>query len=176
MISQLVDGEWVTSTDEEHRAQILAEAAAEGLDLCPRCFFGDRTDSGVCRGCARDAVFNADPDYRAWSDAQARLDFGAWAPDSDRPYTYDDAQADEALVHRLQARFNRFERYAKTDPDGCAICGVPWRDHGQRWHPHAGFEVWAEPSLALRKDRIVARRNVRIGRPAWAALNLAGAA
>lgn len=165
-ISQLVDGEWVSLTDEEHAAQILAEAAADGIDLCPRCFFVNRVN-GVCEMCARDAVFNADPDYRMWSDAQARLDFGGWAPDSTRPYTLDDAAVDKATVARLEAKFARAERDAKTEPGGCALCGVPERGHGQRWHPHAGFEPYVAPSNALRLDRMYARRAKRLGLPVW---------
>lgn len=179
-VSQLVDGEWKTLTDEEHTAQILAEAAEHGIDLCPRCFYGNRVD-GVCEICARTDVLYADPDYREWSDAQARLDFGGWAPDSTRPYTFDDGRADEALVKRLSAKFNAAERNASMDPGGCAKCGLPERGHprwhGPRWQGHGapsrGFEA---PSDALRKARMVARRNMRAGRPAWAALTLDGAA
>ena len=175
MISQMVDGVWTELTDEEHAAQILTEAAANGIDLCPRCFFGNRV-AGVCRMCARDAVFAADPDYREWSDAQDRLDFGGWAPESTRPYTFDDGRADEALVKRLDAKFARAEQEARTDPDGCALCGVPERGHANRWHGPGKAGRYKPPSVAVRKERMVARRNVRLGRPAWAALELGGAA
>ena len=169
-ISQLVDGEWVALTDEEHHAQCMANLAAAGIaDPCPECFT-PRTD-GVCKPCSIQAAFNADPDYRAWSDAQARLDFGAWAPDSPRPYTFADALDDKATVVRLEAKFRRAERDARTDPGGCAMCGRPERGHEQRWHPHAGFEVYVAPSMSVRKARMVARRNVRLGRPAWAPLS-----
>lgn len=178
-ISQKVDGEWITLTDEEHIAQLVAEAHAAGWDPCLRCFMP--LIDGVCGYCRRQDMFNADPDYRAWSDAQARLDFGGWAPDSNRPYTFDDAKADQALVKKLSAKFDRSERDAKTDPGGCALCGLLEHGH-KRWHgpaysglrtPAPGFVA---PSIALRKARIVARRNVRTDRPAWAALDLGGAA
>ena len=171
MHSQLIDGKWVPVADEGHAAQILADAAAEGIDLCPRCFWVNRV-GGVCQLCARDAMFNADPDYRAWSDAQGRLDFGEWAPDSTRPYTWDDKEADEALVDRLAAKFNRAEKAARTDPGGCAGCGMAERDHVQRWHGKDLPWSFMPPSIELRKARIVARRNVRSGRPAWAPLAL----
>lgn len=165
-ISQMVDGEWHTLTDEEHLEQCLARLVAAGVvDPCPACFTPRR--DGSCKPCTRDAVFNADPDYRAWSDAQARLDFGGWAPDSDRPYTFADALDDKATVVRLEAKFACAERDAETDPGGCAMCGRPERGHGQRWHPHAGFEPYVAPSIATRKARILARRNVRLGLPAW---------
>lgn len=169
-ISQLVDGEWVALTDEEHLEQCLAQLRDAGIaDPCPACFT-PRTD-GVCKPCAVQAVFSADPDYREWSDAQARLDFGAWAPASDRPYTFADALDDKATVVRLEAKFARAERDAKTEPSGCAMCGRPERGHGQRWHPHAGFQPFEAPSLAVRKARMVARRNVRLGQPAWSPLS-----
>ncbi|MFI5934741.1 hypothetical protein [Actinoplanes sp. NPDC051494] len=182
MISQVIDGVLMPLTDEEYIAQILADARANGVDdLCPRCFAFPRLD-GACRPCARDDVFAADPDYRAWSDAQARLDEGGWAPESIRPYTYEDAKADEVLAGQLSAKFNRAERRATMDPGGCAVCGDPARGHHERWHgrrdngaktPPTGF---VPPSDELRKARIVARRNVRAGRPAWAALSLGGVA
>ena len=175
MISQLVDGKWVSLTTEQHAAQVLAEAAAAGIDLCPRCFYGNRVN-GVCQMCARDAVFNADPDYRAWAEAHDRVDFGEWGPDSTRPYTRDDMKTDEATVARLSAKFNRAECAAKTDPDGCAVCGVSPRGHARRWHQGAGIETWVEPSISLRKARIVARRNIRLGRPAWAPLAMVASA
>lgn len=169
-ISQMVDGEWHTLTDEEHLEQCLAQLRDAGVaDPCPACFTPRR--DGSCKPCTRDAVFNADPDYRQWSDAQARLDFGGWAPDSDQPYTLDDAAADRATVARLEAKFARAERDAKTEPGGCAMCGRPECGHGQRWHPHAGFEPYEAPSMSLRKARMVARRNVRLSRPAWAPLS-----
>jgi hypothetical protein len=169
-VSQLVDGEWRYLTDEEHHAECMAKLVAAGIaDPCPACF--TPRVGGVCKPCTVQAVFNADPDYREWSDAQARLDFGGWAPDSDQPYTFDDATADKATVARLEAKFARAERDAKTDPGACALCGAPERGHAQRWHPHAGFEPFFAPSDALRKARMVARRNVRLGRPAWAPLD-----
>lgn len=167
-ISQLVDGEWRTLTDEEHLAQCLAQLVADGVvDPCPDCFT-PRTD-GLCNPCEIQAVFNADPDYRTWSDALARLDFGAWAPDSFRPYTFADALDDKATVVRLEAKFARAERDAKTAPGGCAMCGRSERIHGQRWRTPCG--PYVAPSMALRKARMVGRRNVRLGRPAWAPLS-----
>jgi hypothetical protein len=167
-VSQLVDGEWVRLSDEEHHAQCLANLVAAGIaDPCPDCFT-PRVD-GVCGPCTRLRVLHADPDYRAWGDAQDRLDFGAWGPDSDRPYTYDDRKADEALVARLEAKFAKAERAAETEPGGCALCGVPERSHAQRWHGPQQTRFYVAPSIALRKARMVARRNVRTGRPAWAA-------
>lgn len=165
-ISQLVDGEWVSLTDEEHAAQILAEAAADGIDLCPRCFFVNRVN-GVCEMCARDAVFNADPGYRMWSDAQARLDFGDWAPDSTRPYMLDDADVDKATVARLEAKFALAEQDAKTEPGGCAVCGVPEREHMQRWHPHGHSKSYIPPTDRRRLARRYARRAKRLGLPVW---------
>lgn len=175
-ISMLVDDEWVSLTSEEHAAHILADAAKDGIDLCPRCFGDIVAVDGMCKGCASDAVYNADPDYRAHGDALARLDFGAWAPDSDRPYTFDDAATDKATVARLEAKFARAERDADTDPGGCAMCGAPERGHAQRWHPHAGFEPWVAPSNAQRLARMYARRAQRLGLPVWSRPGKAGAA
>lgn len=171
MHSQLIVGDWVPVADEDHAAQILANAASEGVDLCPRCFWVNRVD-GVCQLCARNDMLNADTDYRAWSDAQQRLDFGEWAPNNTRPYTWDDKQADEALVKRLEGKFNRAEKAAGTDPGGCAGCGVAERAHVQRWHGQGLPWSFMPPSVELRKARMVARRNVRSGRPAWAPLVL----
>jgi hypothetical protein len=179
MISQLIDGEWRQISDEEHVAQLVAQAHADGWDPCLRCF--SALIDGVCGYCRAQDMFNADPDYRAWSDAQQRLDFGGWAPESTRPYMHEDAQADEALVKKLSAKFNAAERNATMDPGGCALCGLPERGH-KRWHgpgwqghgaPSRGF---VPPSDELRKARMAARRNMRNGRPAWAALDLGGAA
>lgn len=168
-ISQLVDGEWITLTDEEHHAQCMAHLVAAGVvDPCPACFTA-RPD-GSCKPCGIQAMFNADPDYRAWSDAMQRLDFGEWAPDSDRSYTYDDVKADQALVARMEAKFARAERDAKTDPGACAACRVPERGHGRRWHGPQQPRTYMAPPASLRKARMVARRNMRQGRPAWAAL------
>ena len=173
MISQLIDGELIELSDEEHIERLVAQAHADGWDPCLQCFMP--LVDGACRPCNWAVVFNADPDYQAWSDAQARLDFGDWAPESPRPYTLDDARADEALVKRLSAKFNAAERAAGMDPGGCVKCGLPERGH-QRWHgprwqghggPSRGFEA---PTDEIRKARIVARRNMRAGRPAWAPL------
>lgn len=176
MIAQLVDGELVHLTDEEHVAQLVAQAHADGWDPCLRCF--SPLVDGVCKPCVRDAVFNADPDYRKWGDALARLDFGAWAPESTRPYTWDDREADKVTVKRLEAKFAAAERSAEIEPGGCALCGVAERKHSQRYSSaHLGDRPkgYVAPSTALRKARMVARRNVHSGRPAWAPLNLRGA-
>lgn len=176
-VSQLVDGEWVTLTDEEHIEQLVAQCRAEGWEPCLQCF-QVLDDDGTCGYCRWRAAFSADPEYREWSDAQARLDFGAWAPESTRPYTFDDRQADRAIVKRLEAKFVRAERAAETEPGGCALCGVAERKHAQRYSSaHLGDRPkgYVAPSAALRKARMVARRNVRTGRPAWAPLALGGA-
>ena len=66
-------------------------------------------------------------------------------------------------------RRQRAERDATTEPGGCAVCGTPEREHCQRWHGSLfRSEGYVAPSIAVRKARILARRNVRLGIPAWA--------
>ena len=154
----------VTDAELDRRErEFFAEMRAEGIDPCPDCY-GVRID-GVCGYCRRQAIFNADPDYRAWSDAQQRLDFGAWAPDSDRPYAYDDAKADEALQARLEAKVTRAERDAVTEPSACGRCGRPEGKH--LWSRFPGICRYVLPSDAQRLARMYARRAARLGLPVW---------
>lgn len=145
------------------RAGAFAELRVAGFDHCPDCYTV-RID-GVCRSCRSQAIFNADPDYRAWSDAQARLDHGAWAPDSDRPYTYSDVKADEAFAARLEAKFARAERDAATPPNACGKCGEPEGKHLRS--RFSGICRYVPPSDAQRLARMYARRAARLGLPVW---------
>lgn len=48
-------------------------------------------------------------------------------------------------------------------PNGCGHCGIPEREHAQRWKPSVGWHRWAAPTnaqtLARMKDRRDARTN-----------------
>jgi hypothetical protein len=43
-------------------------------------------------------------------------------------------------------------------PDGCRHCGIPEREHLQRWHAEAGWHPWTEPTDEQRLERMRARR------------------
>lgn len=45
--------------------------------------------------------------------------------------------------------------------DGCRWCGVPAREHAQRWKPPVGWHQWAAPTNALILARMLARRAAR---------------
>lgn len=57
-------------------------------------------------------------------------------------------------------------RRATPPPNSCRWCGIEKRAHGQRWSPEAGWHLWAEPSTALRRERMRARRENRHELPA----------
>lgn len=165
---------YLSETLEEAKARVLAEAAAEGMDLCPECFGVPRVN-GVCNPCRVSKVWAAEPNWSAYGQAQARVDFGAWDPDESRPYTFADRTADELLVKRLESMFARAERDAKTPLNGCALCGKPERGHERFYDwPHrlGAPEGFVTPSDAVRKSRLTARRNVRHGLPAWTGSHL----
>lgn len=48
--------------------------------------------------------------------------------------------------------------HAGARPDGCRHCGLPVREHMQRWSAHAGWHKWAAPTQDQIKDRMLARR------------------
>jgi hypothetical protein len=154
----------ISDAELDQRERELFDALrAEGIDPCPDCFT-PRID-GVCRPCRMQAILSADQDYSAWSDAQARLDHGAWAPDSDRPYTYDDVKADKALTARLKAKFLRAELDAVTEPNACGKCR---RSEGEHLRSRfLGICRYVPPSDAQRLARMYARRAARLGLPVW---------
>jgi hypothetical protein len=45
-----------------------------------------------------------------------------------------------------------------VEPYGCAHCGIPKREHGQRWKPPVGWHKWAAPTDEQIKARMKARR------------------
>lgn len=47
--------------------------------------------------------------------------------------------------------------------NGCRHCGLPVREHMQRWSAHAGWHKWVEPTQEQIKDRMLARRAQRKG-------------
>lgn len=153
-VSMLVDGEWRTLSDEEHKAMCLAEMRAGGVDPCEECL-GVKVD-GVCGWCRMDALLNADPDHSAMADAQSRIDFQKRGPD----YTFEDQQADEATVAAFARKADRAELDAVTEPGACAECHRHESVH--RW-----FHKFAPPSDRLRLARMYARRAKRLGLPVW---------
>lgn len=52
-----------------------------------------------------------------------------------------------------------------ADPNACRWCGIPGREHGQRWNPDAGVHTWAEPTNEQRLGRMQARRAARLAPP-----------
>jgi hypothetical protein len=48
-----------------------------------------------------------------------------------------------------------------TEPNGCAHCGIPERQHYQQWKPPVGWHRWAAPSTEQIKARMIARRATR---------------
>ena len=47
------------------------------------------------------------------------------------------------------------------DPNACAHCGIPRRQHYQQWKPPAGWHQWTQPTTAQIKTRMLARRAAR---------------
>ena len=47
---------------------------------------------------------------------------------------------------------------ATVEPSGCRHCGVPEREHMQRWTTAAGWHQWAEPTQEQIAARMLARR------------------
>lgn len=153
-VSMLVDGEWRTLSGDEHKTMLLAEMRSDGLDPCERCF-NVKVD-GVCGWCRMDALLNADPDFSAMADAQARIDFQERGP----AYTFEDLQADEATVAAFERKVATAERDAATEPGACADCHRHESVH--RW-----FHKFVPPSDRLRLARMYARRAKRLGLPVW---------
>ena len=50
-----------------------------------------------------------------------------------------------------------------TPTDGCQHCGLPAREHMQRWKPEPGWHKWVEPTQEQIKERMLARRAQRKG-------------
>jgi hypothetical protein len=44
-----------------------------------------------------------------------------------------------------------------TEPNGCRHCGIPEREHVQRWKPAVGWHKWAAPTDSQRLQRMRAR-------------------
>ncbi|MFF4369680.1 hypothetical protein [Streptomyces sp. NPDC001594] len=42
-------------------------------------------------------------------------------------------------------------------PSGCRLCGIPEREHAQRWKPPAGWHAWSAPTAR----QILARMQMR---------------
>ena len=53
--------------------------------------------------------------------------------------------------------------HAGVPTDGCRHCGLPAREHMQRWEPGPGWHKWAAPTQEQIKDRMLARRAQRKG-------------
>ena len=47
---------------------------------------------------------------------------------------------------------------AAVEPSGCRHCGVPEREHMQRWTKDAGWHRWEQPTQEQIKARMHARR------------------
>lgn len=50
---------------------------------------------------------------------------------------------------------------ATAEPSGCQHCGIPEREHAQRWKPPVGWHRWAPPTDAQTLARMTARRAAR---------------
>ncbi len=50
---------------------------------------------------------------------------------------------------------------APGTPNGCRVCGIGQREHGQRWYPVQGWHGWIAPDDAMRLARMRARRRAR---------------
>jgi len=48
-----------------------------------------------------------------------------------------------------------------TPIEGCLHCGLPKRDHAQRWRSGVGWHTWAEPSPEQRGARAELIRELR---------------
>ncbi|MDH6709800.1 hypothetical protein P3T27_006549 [Kitasatospora sp. MAA19] len=48
-----------------------------------------------------------------------------------------------------------------VEPNGCAHCGIPWREHARRWVSAAGWHPWVQPSNSQILARMQARRAAR---------------
>lgn len=140
------------------RREAFNELRAAGYDHCPDCYTV-RTD-GVCGWCRMQAILNADPDWRAMSDARTRLDFEPFV-------SFEASRVDEQIIAAFERKVDRAERDAKTPPNGCRHCGVTQRGHGQRWVPGIGRHVFTQPTDTQRLARMYARRAIRLGLPVW---------
>lgn len=48
-----------------------------------------------------------------------------------------------------------------TEPSACRWCGVPEREHMQRWKPPVGWHKFEQPTRQQIKDRMLARHATR---------------
>lgn len=48
-----------------------------------------------------------------------------------------------------------------ADPNACRWCGIPEREHVQRWKPEASWHKWTAPTNEQRLERMRARRAAR---------------
>lgn len=47
-------------------------------------------------------------------------------------------------------------------PSGCRWCGIDQREHLNRWRSPIGWHKWTPPTLEQRKERMFARRRIRL--------------
>ena len=52
-------------------------------------------------------------------------------------------------------------RRATDEPSACGHCGIPEREHAQRWKPPVGWHQWAAPTDEQIKARMKGRRAAR---------------
>lgn len=158
MSRQTAAGAWETISTEQHAAEIVAELAAGGINVCPTCMscFPLPPD-GKCRDC----------EYRAALPEVLRSTEGAaWSLDWARR---EDREVIAANWRRYDALAAQVDKDAKTPPNGCAQCGLAERGHGQRYGI-GGWHTWDAPTDRLRKERMLARRAVADDRP-WIETN-----
>jgi hypothetical protein len=52
---------------------------------------------------------------------------------------------------------------SSAQPFACRWCGVPEREHMQRWKPPVGWHQWTQPTQGQIKARMLARRSITGG-------------
>ena len=50
-----------------------------------------------------------------------------------------------------------------TPPNGCRHYGIARDRHPSLWTSEVGWHTWVEPTNRMRKERMIARRAVRVG-------------
>lgn len=53
-----------------------------------------------------------------------------------------------------------------VEPSACRWCGIPRRQHMQQWKEPVGWHKWEHPTDGQIKQRMLARRHVRLTAPA----------
>lgn len=56
----------------------------------------------------------------------------------------------------------RVRHAVPPQPNSCRWCGIPEREHGQRWTPSKSWHAWEAPTAAQRRARMLTRRMLRI--------------